>query len=275
LRQKFDDFLLNRIRLSAFDTRDKSLHKFTRRLRSFNPTYFYGYASLIYRYGQWLEEKKISLDGINPSVIITTGEVLYDFQRTLIQRVFRCRVANEYGSTEAGILAFECPNGNLHVNSDHIFLETVGKRGDPGSVLLTELNNDYSPLIRYHLGDMGVISTSNCGCGINFPVITNLIGREDSFIITPKNVHIYDAVIPYVLTKGVRQFRGIQDTKEELIIKIVKDNELTDFLLDTYRRRLIDILGDDLKITFEIVAEIEPDKSGKLRCFISNIKEEQ
>ena len=122
---------------------------------------------------------------------------------------------------------------------------------------------------------MGVISTSNCGCGINFPVITNLIGREDSFIITPKNVHIYDAVIPYVLTKGVRQFRGIQDTKEELIIKIVKDNELTDFLLDTYRRRLIDILGDDLKITFEIVAEIEPDKSGKLRCFISNIKEEQ
>lgn len=272
-KSRFVDLLSNRIRLSAFMLDDASLERFTKKLEQFRPRYFYGYASVIYKYSQWLQENRLSLRDLNLLAIITTGEVLHDFQRELIAQVFECRVVNEYGSTEAGVLAFECPEGKLHVNADHLYLETIPINGfsDIGLILVTELNNNYNPLIRYQIGDVGKILNGPCNCGSGFPVISNLIGREDSFIITPKNKYIYDGVISYVLSKGIKQFQGVQHSKEELIIKIVKNNELTENLLNTYRKQLTRIVGTDLRITFELVSKIESEKSGKIREFISNI----
>jgi phenylacetate-CoA ligase len=200
--------------------------------------------------------------------------VLYNFQRESIENTFGCKVVNEYGTTETGIIAFECQEEKLHINSDHIFLETIASEKFDGteSLVITELNNYYNPLIRYKLGDLGTISYDLCPCDIGFPILNNLIGREGSFIITSDNRYVYSTVLAYTFKEGIKQFQGIQDKKDELLIKIVNNGNLTDAMLKHYREKLSKILGKSMKIIFDFVPYIELEKSGKLRYFISNVK---
>jgi phenylacetate-CoA ligase len=277
LIEKMKDIVANRVRLAAFMLNDKSFSKFAIKMQKIRPRYFCGYPSLIYKFSQWFSEKNVTFKNSNLSVIITTGEVLYDFQRELMEKTFNCKVANEYGATESGIMAFECHEGNLHINSDHVYLETVvsGGPNGVGDIVITELNNKYNPLIRYELGDVGEISYSSCRCGVEFPILKNILGRQGSFIITPDNQYVYSAILSYTLKGGIKQFQGIQNKKDELVVRIVKENYLTEDMIKAYKQKLSDAIGYSMKIKFDFVAHIEPDKSGKLRYFISNINRDE
>jgi len=275
-KESLKDLSANRIRLSAFNVSDESFEQFVKKLRKFRPKYFYGYPSLLCKFSQWLSDNHIALSDLRLSAIICTGEVLYDFQRKTIEATFQCKVANEYGTTETGIIAFECHDGNLHINSDHVYLESVksDEFTDTGSLVVTELNNFYNPLIRYKLGDLGSISEDSCKCGIGFPILKNLTGREGNFIVTPMNKYIFSAILSYTFKDGIKQFQGIQNEKGELIIKIVRDENLTDEMLMNYKKTLSNALGELMRIIFDYVPHIEVEKSGKLRYFISNLKEQ-
>lgn len=273
-RESLKDFSANRIRLSAFNVSDDALKRFVNKLRKFKPKYFYGYPSLLHKFSLWLSDNHIAMEDMNLSAIICTGEVLYDFQRKGIESTFQCKVVNEYGTTETGIIAFECRDGNLHINSDHVYLESVKSEefADTGPLLVTELNNFYNPLIRYKLGDIGSVSEDSCKCGIGFPLLKNLTGREGNFIVTPTNKYVFSAILSYTFKGGIKQFQGIQNEKRELIIKIVRDKKLTDEMLMNYKKALSEALGEQMRIIFDYVPYIEAERSGKLRYFISNIR---
>ncbi len=274
LRESLKDLSANRIRLSAFNISDDAFKQFVNKLRKFKPKYFYGYPSLLYKFSQWLSDNQITMNDLNLSAIICTGEVLYDFQRKGIESTFQCNVVNEYGTTETGIIAFECQDGNLHINSDHVYLESIKSEefADTGSLVVTELNNSYNPLIRYQLGDLGSISEDSCKCGIGFPILKNLTGREGNFIVTPMDQYIFSAILSYTFKDGIKQFQGIQNKKDELIIKIVRDKKVTDEMLMNYKKTLSNTLGEQMRIIFDDVPHIEAERSGKLRYFISNLK---
>jgi phenylacetate-CoA ligase len=273
LKEKIKDEIANRIRLSAFDIHEKSLIAFTTKLKNFKPRYFYGYPSVLHKYATWILEKGYDLKELNLLAIITTGEVLYNFQREAIESAFKCKVVNEYGCTEIGILAFECSEGNLHIMADNVYLESVKSDNsrNTGEIVVTELNNEYNPLLRYNIGDMGAISENSCTCGINFPVISSLAGRDSTFIVTPEGRYINDAILEYTFAQGIKQFRAVQNSKELIDIKIVRRPELTDTTMEEYKRKLVKYLGTSIQINYEFVPDIEPDESGKLRYFISNI----
>jgi len=165
--------------------------------------------------------------------------------------------------------------GMLHINSDHLYVECL--ESEPftgqGNLVITELNNLYNPLIRYQLGDLGAISEEECSCGCAFPVLKALSGREGNFITTPSGRQVFSAVLSYTFKEGVRQFQGIQRRRDELIVRIVREEGLSDALADHYKESLARTLGDGIKVTFEFVPRIEPEKSGKLRYFISDLTE--
>ena len=273
-REFIKDSLANRIRLSAFEITEEGLARFARKLRRFKPAYLYGYPSLLYKFSLWMKEHGEKMDDLPLKAVITSGELLHDFQRTTIRQAFHCSVVNEYGTTETGIIAFECPAGNLHINSDHVFLESIqsAPHETPGVLVVTELNNTYNPLIRYRLGDLGCVSDQPCACGSGFPVLQELAGREGSFIKTPDRGQHFSALLSYTFTRGIKQFQAVQNSQEELCVKIVPDGTLNSQMLESYKYRLAQVLGDQILITFDLVTDIEPESSGKLRYFISNIK---
>ncbi len=271
--EQLKDILANRIRISAFDLNDKCLQGYLDKIKKFNPDYFYGYPCVLKQVSRWIQEKELSLDGIQPRVIITTGEVLYSQQKEIIEKTFQCPVANEYGTTENGIVAFECRYGNMHIMADHLYVESIplSHSNDTGKLLITELNNDYNPMIRYDIGDTGMISDNLCECGIRFPILKALQGRDSSFIITPENTHVNDGILEYVLRKGVVKFQGFQKDKSHLHIKIVKNNDLTTELMQEYEGELYRHLGKKIQIEFEFVGDIPQEASGKFRYFITKL----
>jgi phenylacetate-coenzyme A ligase PaaK-like adenylate-forming protein len=85
-------------------------------------------------------------------------------------------------------MAFSCPHGWLHLNSDWAVLEAVDEnlrptpRGEPShTVLLTNLANRVQPIIRYDLGDSVLERPDSCPCGSPLPAI-RVVGRRDDIL---------------------------------------------------------------------------------------------
>ena len=53
-------------------------------------------------------------------VVFVTAERLYQEQRSMIEAVFGCPVANGYGGRDAGFIAHACREGRLHVTAEDI-----------------------------------------------------------------------------------------------------------------------------------------------------------
>jgi phenylacetate-CoA ligase len=113
------------------------------------------------------------------------GEQLSPAQRDRIRTSFGCAVRNNYGASEFFAIAWECPQGRLHLNDDWVILEPVDEHrravppgGQSHSTLLTNLANHVQPLLRYDLGDRVRFVGRACPCGSAFPLI-EVDGRAD------------------------------------------------------------------------------------------------
>ncbi len=78
-------------------------------------------------------------------VITAAGESLVPEVRERAEAAFGTRVWNDYSASEAGVIAFECERGRLHLNADWYILESVDEDhrpvlpGQPSqTVLLTQ-----------------------------------------------------------------------------------------------------------------------------------------
>ena len=92
-------------------------------------------------------------------------------------------VVDIYSCTEAGYLAFSCPEqGNLHVQAESVIVEVLDRAGKPcapgeeGEVVVTPLLNFAMPLIRYAVGDRAVVGEP-CACGRGLPTLKT-VGRS-------------------------------------------------------------------------------------------------
>ena len=89
-----------------------------------------------------------------------------------------CPVANEYGARDAGILAYTCPSGGIHIIAENCIIEVLDPvtyepvpNGQSGMLAITNLTNYVQPRLRYMLGDMGTLSTEECCCGRRLPLV--------------------------------------------------------------------------------------------------------
>ncbi len=157
----------------AFDDRAAGIVRAMERLR---PALLYGYPSALHRLVRAIRAGGLRLRA-RPKAVVLTGEPLYVFQRQAIAETFGCPVVEEYGSGELGSVAFECPHGALHVTAENVYLETVAAESGGERVLATQLRNRLAPLVRYEIGDIGVIDAEPCGCGRGLPTL-RILGRD-------------------------------------------------------------------------------------------------
>jgi len=282
IKYKMIDYFMNRIRLSAFKFREEDLLKYYRRIVKFKPDYFYGYTSMLYEFAQFVKKNELDGANINLKAIISTSEVLYDAQKTLLEDVFKCRVYNEYGCGEFGPVAFECEHGKMHINSENILLEIIKdgksvKPGESGEIVLTELNNYAMPLIRYRMGDIGILSRDNCLCGRGLPILEKITGRSLDFIIGSNGEKVHGEYFNYLMeeiqdkTKAIKQFQIVQKRLGEIEFHIVKDENYSEKTLHYITLRLNEILGENMKVKYIYEDEIKRLPSGKLKLVASEL----
>jgi phenylacetate-CoA ligase len=277
-RERLKDFALNRIRISAFDISDESSRRAYERIRKFRPAYFYGYTTAIYGFCLFMKRQGIDLNSLNLKAVICTAEKMHAHHRALFAEMFRCPVVDEYGSSENGIIAFQCREGKMHLMEDHLCVEFLDEAGNPvkagelGRIVITDPASFAMPLIRYDIGDMGRPTDETCRCGVTLPVMEMVEGRREDFITTRSGKLVHAAYLCYTLKDdAVHEFKMYQTGQDALRVVIVKGQTYGSDTEARLERKLRTELGSDVAIRFEYVERIPREASGKLRYFVSEI----
>lgn len=171
LKNRFLDFLQNRFRQKSFDLSPKTFEDFYRKLAP--AEYLAGYAGMLYEFARFVNERHPGGELHGLKLVKGTSEKILPQYQEAAQRAFGQPIRSEYGAAEAGIIAFECPGGSLHVNEEHVIVEV-----ENGEIVVTNLLSHSFPFIRYRLGDyISLRERFVCPCGRKGLVIGDITGR--------------------------------------------------------------------------------------------------
>lgn len=253
--------------------------QFAQRYIRFRPKILIGFQNALLPFVEYLESNNIRLPPVNS--ISCIGENLYTRQRRLFEDIFGGEVFDNYATRECGVIASECRyHQGMHVFTEGVYLEVLDDKGRPvprgemGKIVVTDLFNQGFPLIRYEIGDMGILSArESCPCGSPLPLLERLLGRERDILIdsygNPKPGAILVEEIHQLNLPA--QFQIVQTDRRRLVIRVVnKAAERLD--LTALEKRFQDIMGPHVRIHIEYVESIERDPSGKYRYVISELK---
>ncbi len=131
-------------------------------------------------------------------------------QRKRIEENLGVKAYNSYGISEMmgpGV-AFECQEQNgLHIWEDYFIVEIIDPvtleplpNGQLGELVLTTINREAMPLLRYRTRDLTRILPGDCPCGRHHKRLARLQGRSDDMMIL-KGVNIFPIQIEKILLK--------------------------------------------------------------------------
>lgn len=280
MKQKLRHHLLDRtIYLDTMNLNETSMGDFVERWRAEQPGAIFGHAHSIYIFACYLRDHGIT--DLRPRGIVATSMMLLDQERKAIEQVFDCPVTNRYGCEEVGLIACECEeHRGMHLNLPHLFVEFLDgenkpvKPGEPGKIVVTDLNNFAMPLIRYRVEDVGTFTDEPCRCGRGLPILQRLEGRVADFLKLPDGGQVAGiSLIERTLTKvpGIKQMQLVQEDLTGLNINRVKGSDHKPEMDRALISELQEVFGDSVSITIHDVSEIPQESSGKYRFAICKV----
>ncbi|MBJ6137688.1 phenylacetate--CoA ligase family protein [Marinobacter litoralis] len=282
VKQKLRHNLLDRtIYLDTMDLNSRSMGAFVTRWRKEKPGAVFGHAHSIYIFAKYLLHENIT--DLRPQGIVATSMMLLEHERKTIEQAFGCQVTNRYGCEEVGLIACECDqHSGMHINVPHVYVEFLDGNnnpvaaGEPGKIVVTDLNNYAMPLIRYRVEDVGVYSERTCKCGRGFPLLEKLEGRVADFLRLPHGGQVAGiSLVERTLTKvpGIEQMQLIQEQIYEVVINRVKGREFTEQTDKELTSAMREVFGEDVGLTINNVDEIPQEASGKYRFSICRVNQ--
>ena len=251
-----------------------------RTIKNYRPRMLFGYSSSIALIAQRAEECGFAMNQLGVKVAFLTAERVYPHQRDTIKRVFNCAVAEGYGGRDSGFIAHECPAGGLHITAEDLAVEIVDPDGRPlpagqsGEIVVTQFFTHDFPFIRYKTGDIGSLDDRTCPCGRGLPLLKEVNGRTNDFLVTARGEKIHDAAFATVLREvpGIRQFKIVQKSLHDVCLQLVvarnfEPDRHTTRIQNAFRHHL----GGDLNLDIDYVPHIEPEPTGKYRYVVNRV----
>lgn len=279
-KERLKDRLSSRYRFPVFNLSNEKLEVFLKVFKRKKFFYINGYTSSIVLFAKFLKQKNIVLTSVCPTLkyCIVTSEMLYDSDKELLQTTFGVPIVNEYGAAELDLIAFTNKKDEFIVNSETLYVEIMDDNdqplpyGESGRIVITSLYNKAHPLIRYDIGDTGILSKDST---FKKPVLQQLIGRTNDVAKLPSG-KIVPGLTFYYVTKNViendgnvKEFVVEQITINTFKILYVSERKLTSQESKTIENGLYKYLEEGLTLIFERVSILDRSRRGKLKQFIS------
>ena len=274
LHHAFDRHLV----LSCFEFTPDKMRQHFDRMNRYRAEVIVAYTNPLYEFAQFL--KRESLTPVSPGSIIVGAEKLHDFQRTLIEEVFRAPVFETYGSREFMLIGAECnQHAGLHLSMENLLVEILDEDGSPtpagqeGNVVITDLFNYGMPFVRYVNGDRAVAGFETCSCGRGLPLLRKVVGRQLDMLVTPDGRKIPGEFFPHLIKDfpAIRRFQVVQEAIAHITLKLVVEGGLTlaerEQLLGEIRR----CTGTLVEIELQLVDDIPLTKAGKLKVVVNAV----
>jgi phenylacetate-CoA ligase len=213
--------------------------------------------------------------------------------RRRVEDFYEVRVYNSFGLSEMNGpgVAFECPHqSGMHIWEDAYLVEVVDPKtlepvedGTVGELILTTLNREAMPIIRYRTKDLTRIVPGECPCGRVHRRLDRIQGRSDDMFII-KGVNIFPIQVEQVLMNipEVGNNYVIVLEREHDIDTMIVRVEVTDRIFIEDMRQLQRIqkkIGHDLRNELLLTPQVElvqpnglPRSDGKAVRLIDNRK---
>ena len=243
------------------------------------PTYLLTYPSIAEGLARLFIERGRSLTGMHQ--VRTFGEALGPDVREMCRKAWNAPVTDAYSAQEIGYMALQCPdNEHYHVVSEAVFLEVVRDDGTPcaageiGRVLVTQLHNFATPLIRYEVGDYAEVGEP-CSCGRGLPVLKRILGRTRNLARLPGGRRFRPSVgiDDYKTVAPVLQAQLVQHTLHELEARLVVSRALN----PDEERNLVAFInksfGHPFQVRLTIMSELPRGKTWKFEDFMCMVPE--
>lgn len=211
-------------------------------------------------------------EGIDPrndtrlTTLVIGAEPHTDEQRKKIEQMLGVKAYNSFGMSEMNGpgVAFECPEQNgMHFWEDCFFVEIIDPDteepvpvGEIGELVLTTLDRDMMPLIRYRTRDLTRIIPGECPCGRTHIRIDRIKGRSDDMFII-KGVNIFPMQVEKILVQfpelGSNYLITLstRDYQDEMAVEVELNDLSTDnyIQLENLRKEITRQLKDEILIT--------------------------
>ena len=224
---------------------------------------------------RFFKEQKLNAPQLK--AVLTSSEKLTNEMREVFKEVYGCKTFDSWSGVEACALITECEHGSLHISPDAGLIEVLDENmqpvnyGEAGEIYCTGFINYDQPLIRYAIGDSIILSDETCACGRAMPVVQEILGRNEDVIIGKDGREMVRFHSMFNGLHSVKQAQVIQESIDDLVIKIVADEKLDKKEEQLMRERIISQLGD-INIYFDCVDAIPLNKNGKFQAVISKVK---
>jgi phenylacetate-CoA ligase len=212
--------------------------------------------------------------------IFSISETLSPELRADAQEMFSAKVVQNYSSQELGIVALQCPDHNLyHIAAESMIVEVLDADGNPckpgevGRLVVTDLRNYATPLIRYQTGDYAERGAP-CACGRGLPVLNRILGRERNLVLMPDGTKHWPLVgfAKFRDIAPIIQYQIVQDGRESLEMRLVIKEPLTETQMAELRKVIGDTLGFPFEMRFTYFDErLPPGANGKFEEFICRV----
>lgn len=259
---------------SSFHITEDNIKYYVDSLNKFKPQAIDGFFTCMCDIASYIERHKIKLD-FTPIAIFPTSETLTKAGRELLERVFKCKVYDQYASSEGAPFVTECKEQVLHMELATGVFEHFKEGSD--EILVTSFMTHGTPLIRYRIGDsMSFDEGSICKCGIESPIVKEIQGRSLDFLYTAEGAKINAGNVANLfknMPNALIRAQAIQERLDEIKIKLEVDKKLykpeyDDLLKDEFLHKF----GKGTRIIIEHVDEIPREKSGKFRMIKNYIR---
>jgi phenylacetate-coenzyme A ligase PaaK-like adenylate-forming protein len=221
--------------------------------------------------------KEHNLKIYKPKLYAPISEMVDAVTRKVLAEALGPGLIDAYGVSEMGSFIYEFPGVGYRYVANDIAVANVyndkDELADDGRIVVTSLYKQTYPLINYETLDLGKSYVKD---GIRY--FTDIEGRMNDLVKHEGGADSSALQLMRIAnhTVGLSQFRFIEETYHDMKIELVADPFNTSMSKEEIEDRFITevtkLYGDEFKIKIEWLEELEPDKTGKQRCFVCNVE---
>jgi phenylacetate-CoA ligase len=212
---------------------------------------------------------------------VTGAEKLHAHQRLLVQRLFGVPALERYGSRDVGLIGFQLPPVAWHAGvAEYDYTvdwptvlvepEQAAADGSPAAVLVTKLQADGMPMLRYRIGDLARFPR-DARPGAPAFVLHEVTGRDVDRIWLSADRWITSLSFPHMLKDHpVREFQVLQRADLSVEVRLVTLPSFTLEDMEVIRSSIRGLLPG-LHVDIVQVDELPRTRAGKLRPVISEV----
>jgi len=247
-------------------------------IRDFEPTVLSVSPTNLIAIGRRCVERGVELPSVE--MFYTIGETVAEDTRAEVRETLGQGIVDTYSSMELGCIAIQCPASELyHIMSEAMVVEVIDENGhacaegQPGRVVITDLLNFATPLVRYAIGDWAEPGPP-CPCGRGLPTLRRIFGRERNLVRLPDGTRHWPRLgnAHYRRIAPVIQLQVVQESLEDVELRLVVARPLTEAEEAALAAHLQAMLAWPFRIRITYYeTEIPAGPGGKYEDFVSRV----